>query len=87
MWLAKLGKGMLFSLEQAFEGRDLPPPQAFPGLSGDWGTREKREGGMMGTSVERERGVMGRKRRERGKRRFSFSPLPITPFISAFLNN
>ena len=40
MWLAKLGKGMLFSLEQAFEGRDLPPPQAFPGLSGDWGTRE-----------------------------------------------
>ena len=35
---------------------------------------EKRERGMMGTSVEREREVMGRKRRERGKLLPFFSP-------------
>ena len=45
---------------------------------------EKRERGVMGMSVECERGVMGRKRREQG---FTFSPLPITPFVPAFLNN
>ena len=49
--------------------------------------REKRERGMMGTSVEREHGVMGRKRRERGESRFAFSPLPVTPFVPTFLNN
>ena len=64
----------------------LPPPSPHPRLSGDWGTREKRERGMMGTSVEHERGVMG-KRRERGERPFAFSPLPITPFVPAFLDN
>ena len=39
----------------------LPPPQASPRLSGAWGAREtseKRERGMMGTSVEREREVI-----------------------------
>jgi len=40
-------------------------------------TSEKGEMGMMGTSVERKRGVMGRES----------SPLPITPFVPAFLNN
>ena len=58
------------SLKNVFVLKLLPPPQAFPRLSGDWGTRararEKRERGMMGTSFERERGVMGRKRRKRG---------------------
>ena len=38
-------------------------PKAKWGL-GNSRAREKRERGMMGTSVERERGVMGRKRRE-----------------------
>ena len=40
-------------------------------------TSEKRERGMMGTSVGRERGVLGRKRRERGF--FSPSHLSLRP--------
>ena len=40
-------------------------------------TSEKGEKGMMGRSVERERGVIGREN----------SPVPITPFVPAFLIN
>ena len=46
------------------------------------GDKREAQKGMMGTSVDREQGVMGRKMRER-----AFSPLPITPFVQAFLNN
>ena len=41
-------------------------PKAKWGLGNSRAAREKRERGMMGTSVEREREVMGRNRRERG---------------------
>ena len=68
----------------------LPPPQAFQRLRGDWGTREtseKRERGMLGTSVGFKQGGKWEGKGERRKSRFALSPLPITPFVPAFLNN
>ena len=57
----------------------FPKPQweAVRDNSRELETSGKSERGMMGTSVEREWGVMGRES----------SPLPITPFVPAFLNN
>ena len=42
LWPCRLGKMLLlhFSLNENIAVGQLPPPQAFPRLSGDWGTRE-----------------------------------------------
>ena len=42
LWPCRLGKMLLlhFSLDENVAVGQLPPPQAFPRLSGDWGTRE-----------------------------------------------